>query len=137
MAFLEFLPIIGKLLDKIIPDPVEREKAKLELLKAQQAGEFRELDAAMEAIKMEAASQHRLVALARPAFLYVIYIVILAGLPMGLLYAFQPATAGAVSAGFTQWINAIPGELWTLFGAGYLGYAGVRSWDKKNLLKAK
>lgn len=137
MAFLEFLPIVGKLLDKIIPDPVERERAKLELLKAQQAGDFRDLDAAMEAIKMEAASQHRLVALARPAFLYVIYIVILAGLPMGVLYAFAPATAGAVSAGFAQWINAIPGELWTLFGAGYLGYAGARSYDKAKRLATK
>lgn len=137
MAFLEFLPIIGKLLDKIIPDPVERERAKLELLKAQQAGDFRELDAAMEAITMEAASQHRLVALARPAFLYVIYIVILAGLPMGALYAFAPATAGAVSAGFAQWIHAIPDELWALFGAGYLGYAGARSYDKAKRLAAR
>lgn len=42
------LEIGGRLLDKIIPDPAEKAKAQLELLRLQQEGEFKELDAQLQ-----------------------------------------------------------------------------------------
>jgi hypothetical protein len=39
------------LIDKVFPDPAQREAAKLELFKAQQAGEFKEMDNALELAK--------------------------------------------------------------------------------------
>jgi len=36
----------------------------------------------------------------------------------------------AAAAGMVAWLAAIPEEMWWLFGAGYLGYAGLRTWDK-------
>ena len=32
--------------------------------------------------------------------------------------------------GFNGWLSAIPEEIITLFGVGYLGYTGARSYDK-------
>lgn len=43
----------GKIIDKIFPDPNAAAAAKLELFKAQQAGEFKELDAQIEIAKAQ------------------------------------------------------------------------------------
>jgi hypothetical protein len=69
MSFLAvaaaILPTISKLLDKAIPDPEARARAQLDLMKLQQDGEFKELDAQLqtnlaqaEINKIEAASQN-------------------------------------------------------------------------------
>ena len=52
MNFLDFLPTIAKVIDKLIPDPTAKAQAQLDLLKLQQAGEFKELDADL-ALKLE------------------------------------------------------------------------------------
>lgn len=64
-AATALLPTISGLLDKIIPDPEARAKAQLDLLKLQQDGAFKELDAQLqinlaqaEINKVEAASQN-------------------------------------------------------------------------------
>lgn len=135
MINIDVLGFLGKAMDKIFPDAADRDKAKLRILELQQAGEFRELDAAMGAILAEAQSEHKFVALARPAFLYVIYIFILAALPMGVLFAFDPAVATDVTTGVNAWLSAIPEQYLDLFGLGYLGYAGARSFDKHTKMK--
>lgn len=63
----------SKILDKIFPDPVAKATAQLELLKAQQAGEFKEMDMALQLAtnqsdvnKVEAASTSIFVAGWRP-----------------------------------------------------------------------
>lgn len=55
------LPIVGslieaglKVLDKIIPDPTAKAQAQIELLKLQQAGEFRHLELEAEALRAQA-----------------------------------------------------------------------------------
>lgn len=69
MSFLAaataLLPTISGLLDRLIPDPEARAKAQLDLLKLQQDGAFRELDAQLQVNlaqadinKVEAASQN-------------------------------------------------------------------------------
>lgn len=47
------LGIGSKIIDKIWPDKVEAEKAKLKLLELQQQGEFKELDAELEKARMQ------------------------------------------------------------------------------------
>lgn len=41
-------PTFGKILDKVFPDPATKTNAQLELLKLQQAGEFKEIDAQLQ-----------------------------------------------------------------------------------------
>ena len=49
------LDIGGKIIDRIWPDPTQRDAAKLELFKAQQAGMFKEMDAQIEVAKAQIA----------------------------------------------------------------------------------
>ncbi len=45
---------VMKIIDKIIPDPQAKAQAQLEVLKMQQAGEFKELDAQLQMAQMQA-----------------------------------------------------------------------------------
>lgn len=120
----------SKIIDKLFPDKTEAEKLKLAMLQQQQAGEFKDLEMRFSAIVAEANSRDPWTSRARPSFMYVMYALLLASLPMGVLFAFQPDTAQAVTDGVGRWLNALPEELWWLFGAGYLGYSGARTFEK-------
>jgi len=129
----DLIKIGGSLLDKIIPDPEARDKAKLELLRLESENELKELEVSMSAIVMEAKSKDKWTSRARPGFLYVIYILMLSAIPMGILSAISPNTATAIISGFQAWLAAIPDNIIALFGAGYLGYSGARSYDKAKI----
>lgn len=136
MAF-PLMAVFDKAVDKLFPgaeQKAQKYEAKAKLIEAEQKGEFIELETRMQAIIMEAKSKDPWTSRARPSFLYVIYILILSAIPMGFLYAFQPEMSANVIVGFKDWLNAIPGELYALFGAGYLGYTKSRENDKARLL---
>lgn len=123
---------IGKsIIGKLFPDPTERARAELELLAMQQSGELKELETRMSAILAEANSTDPWTSRARPSFMYVIYVMILMSIPMGILAAFNPSMATAISAGMQAWLAAIPEDLYVLFGVGYVGYAGARTIEKR------
>ena len=131
MALLpKLLPVVGSVLDKVIPDPKAKEQAKLELAKQLQEGKLKETEQQLSAIVMEAKSTAPWTSSARPAFLYVVYILILMSIPMAVVHAFNPDIAMRLIDGFNGWLSAIPEEIITLFGVGYLGYTGARSYDK-------
>ena len=67
---------------------------------------------------------------ARPMFLYVMYAMLLWALPLGLIAAFAPDKAQAISLGMTSYLKDLPEPLYALFGTGYLGYATLRQWGK-------
>ncbi len=67
---------------------------------------------------------------ARPAFLYVMYALLLWSIPVGLIAVVRPDTAQAIAAGMAAYLNAIPEPLYALFGTGYLGYTVARTWGK-------
>ncbi|MFD1106909.1 3TM-type holin [Sphingobium olei] len=67
---------------------------------------------------------------ARPAFLYLIYALLLWSIPVGLLGGWRPALAAAITAAMRAYLNALPEPLYALFGTGYLGYTAARAWDK-------
>ncbi|NOQ51827.1 MAG: hypothetical protein GQ578_06395 [Desulfuromonadaceae bacterium] len=123
----------GKLLDKLFPDPAEKAAAQAKLMQLQQTGDLKELEIRMSAIIAEAQSADPWTSRARPTFMYVIYLMILASIPMGVLAAFAPAQASAIASGMQAWLAAIPDGLWATFGIGYTGYSVARSIDKKNL----
>lgn len=124
------LDIGGKLIDKLIPDPEQKAKAQIQLLQLQQNGDLEELKTRMSAILAEAQSSDPWTSRARPSFMYVMYVMILSAIPMGVLYAFSPTTAQGIADGMKAWLAAIPAEMWSLFGVGYVGYAAARSFDK-------
>jgi hypothetical protein len=121
---------IGKLLDKIIPDPQARDRAKMELLQLQGTQEMEALKAQLSAILAEAASNDPWTSRARPSFLYVMYAIILWAIPMGLIAAVAPDMAKGIATGMNAYLAGIPEPLWALFGTGYLGYTAARQWGK-------
>ena len=121
---------VSRLLDKIIPDPQARDKAKLELLKLQGDQEMANIAAQMQAIVAEANSSDPWTSRARPSFLYAMYALILWAIPMGLIAAADPAMAKGIGEGMTAYLRGIPEELYALFGTGYLGYTAARTWGK-------
>jgi hypothetical protein len=132
-----FIPLIGDVIDRILPDREAAAKAKLELMTLQQQGQFRELEARMSAIVMEAQSSDKWTSRARPSFMYIMYVFLLASLPFGLLFYYDPVAAATITQGVGSWLNSIPENMWWLFGAGYLGYGFQRSWDKRNIIEGK
>ena len=125
----DIVGVVGGIIDKIIPDPAQAAAAKLALFQAQQEGKLDEAKISLSAIITEAQSTDPWTSRARPSFLYVIYTLILAALPMGALFAFRPEVANAVISGFHNWLAATPDTYLQLFGVGYLGYTGAKSFD--------
>lgn len=126
----DIIGLANNLIDKVIPDAVERQKAKTELLRQHQNGDLKEMEIALSAIIAEARSKDPWTSRARPSFMYVMYIMLLASIPMGVFYMLSPEEASAVTHGVGVWLNSIPQELYALFGAGYLGYTANRTKDK-------
>jgi hypothetical protein len=134
---LPLVPIFGlagKLLDKLFPNPTERAEAEAKLQALHLSGDLKKIELQLSAIVMEAQSSDPWTSRARPGFLYVVYLYILSALPFGVLFAFDPALAKGVTDGMTAFLAAIPGEMWALFGAGYLGYTGARTVEKRKLV---
>jgi Holin of 3TMs, for gene-transfer release len=121
---------IGKLLDKIIPDPQARDRAKMELLQLQGTQEMEALKVQLSSILAEAGSSDPWTSRARPSFLYVMYAIILWAIPMGLIAAVAPDMAKGIANGMNAYLAGIPEPLWALFGTGYLGYTAARQWGK-------
>lgn len=131
-------PIIGglldaglRILDKVIPDPAAKAQAQLELLKLQQAGEFKALEADLqlalaqtEVNKVEAASADPFKSGWRPAAGWVCV--------LGLLYQFllQPLLAwGSTMQGYAAPPVLQLGDLYGLL-FGMLGLGAYRSVER-------
>ena len=121
------LGIGGKLIDKLIPDPVAQDAARLELLKLQQSGELAAMLAQTDVNKVEAASGSVFVAGWRPAIGWV------CALAMAYQYLVRPFLVA-----FNP-VLAFPGlddNLWQLL-AGMLGLGGLRTFEKVNGVASK
>jgi glycerol dehydrogenase-like iron-containing ADH family enzyme len=128
--FSALIAPIASIIDKVIPDPKERDAAKLQLLQMQGTQELAAIQTQMSAILAEAQSADPWTSRARPGFLYVMYAMILWSLPMGLIAAIRPAAAHDIANGITGYLNALPEALYGLFGTGYLGYTAARQFGK-------
>ena len=120
----------ARLIDRLIPDPGEREKAKLALLQAEGQQALQEMQVSLSAILAEANSHDPWTSRARPTFLCVIYGVILMSVIGSIIGIWWPAEVLQAAENLSKLLNAVPESLWWLFGAGYLGYTSARSFDK-------
>lgn len=126
----DILKVGGIIIDKLFPDKDEANRQKLRLMELDQNGELTPLLERYKAINTEGGSADKWTSRARPSFLYVMYVMILASIPMGVLYVFYPEGVKAAIEGMQLWLSSIPDSLYTLFGVGYLGYGGFRTIDK-------
>ena len=137
-AATALLPTISGLLDKLIPDPEARAKAQLDLLKLQQDGEFKELDAQLqinlaqaEINKVEAASQNGFQAGWRPLAGYMC----VAGLGYEFLLRPMLPWALTVSGVEAPPLPSLDGVLFELM-FGMLGLGTLRTADRWKRISA-
>lgn len=122
----------SKIIDRVWPDPTQAAAAKLELFKAQQAGDFKEMDQAFEIAKAqigvnqtEAGNASTFVAGWRPFIGWV------CGFALAYQYLLRPLVSWGVLAAGHQ-LPSMPGlddNLWQLM-MGMLGMGGLRSYEK-------
>lgn len=122
----------GKVLDRVIPDPVAAAQAKVELAKAQMAGEFAEAAAVWDNAKAqagvntaEAGNSSVFVAGARPFIMWI------CGIGLGMQFLVAPLIQwGAAIAGKTIVLPPLDmGTLLTLLG-GLLGLGTMRTVER-------
>lgn len=133
IPLLSLLPLADKIIDIIgdkFPSEKEKQAARIAIMQAEQAGDLEATKVQLSAILAEANSEDPWTSRARPSFMYVMYTMLLFGIPMGFVSAFDPVFGMSVASGFKAWLGALPSELYTLFGVGYVGYAGARTYDK-------
>jgi len=130
----------GKLIDRLWPDPAQRAAAKLELFKAQQAGEFKELDQAFQLAQgqigvnaVEAASPRLFVSGGRP------FIIWICGFALAYAAIIEPIARFAATVIY-HYSGAFPAidttiTLQLLFAL--LGLGGMRSWEKSKNVASK
>lgn len=110
-----------KIIDKVIPDPEAKATAQLELLRLEQDGGLKELDAAMQVIVAEANSEHPLAAQWRPITMLMFAAIV------GNNYLVYPYLS-------LFWDTAplleLPPDLWALLKIGIGGYVVGRSGEK-------
>lgn len=115
------LSIGSKVIDRLWPDPTEREKAKAALLQLQQEGELREIEASMQVLVAEAKSEHSLTSMWRPITMLVFTSVVANNLIL----------APYLSALFGVHITLpMPDQVWELLNLGIGGYLVGRTVEK-------
>lgn len=137
MSFLgiatALMPTLSNLLDRVIPDPEEKAKAQLELLRLQQEGAFKQLDAELqvslaqaEINKVEAASQNGFQAGWRPLAGYACV--------FGLIYEFllRPMLPWVLTVCGVPAVPPLPSLDQVLFELmfGMLGLGALRTADR-------
>jgi len=118
------LDVIGmgmKLIDKLIPDKEARAAATLKLMELEQAGDLKELDAAMQIIVAEAKSEHPLTSQWRPIVMLMFAAIIANNyLVYPYLSLFWPDAP----------VLPLPPDLWALMKIGIGGYVVSRGAEK-------
>lgn len=120
-----------KVIDKIFPDPAQRDQAKLEMLKMQQSGELDTVKIQMSAIIAEAQSADPWTSRARPGFMYLFYLVVVCLVIIAPVAGiFFPGQMEQFYRNVAEGFKAIPDIMWQTFGVGYLGYVAARQYGK-------
>jgi len=109
------------LLDKFFPDPQQKAEAKLKLLEMEQAGDLKELDAAMQTITTESKSEHFIVSAWRPITMLTFVFIIANNY---ILYPYLSLFIDNAP------VLDIPPDMWDLLKLGLGGYVIGRSAEK-------
>jgi len=124
MALPIAIPLIEMgmgLISKLFPDPAQKAEANMKLLAMHQAGDLKELDAAMQTIMAEAKSEHFIVAAWRPiTMLTFVFIIANNYVIYPYLSLFWPEAPMLI----------IPPDMWDLLKLGLGGYVVGRSVEK-------
>jgi hypothetical protein len=140
-AVTTLLPALSKVLDRVIPDPEQKAKAQLELMRLQQEGAFKEMDAELQVNlaqakinEVEAASQNGFQAGWRPLAGYACVSGMIYEFLVRLLLPWLLTVCGVADVPLLPSLDEVLFEL--MFGM--LGLGTLRSadrWKRVNTIK--
>jgi hypothetical protein len=119
--FAALIPLLGGLLDRLIPDPAQAAAAKLQLMTLVQNGELAQMTAATGVITAEANSKFALTAMWRPILMMVFTAIIANN------YILAPYLHAMFGWAVTL---DLPPQMWDLLKLGIGGYVVGRSAEK-------
>jgi len=121
MSLTALIPLLGTVIDKILPDKDQAEKAKVKLAELHQSGELSAIESQVRVIVAEASSQHKLAAIWRPLIM----------LMFGVIVANNYIVYPYLSLFFDAAPKLdLPPDLWALMKLGLGGYVVGRSAEK-------
>ncbi len=115
------LPVIGTVLDRVLPDKKAAAEAKLKMLELASLGEFKFLESQANIITAEAKSEHWITATWRPITMLT-FVAIVAN--NYILYPYMSLFWDAAP------LLELPPDLWTVIQIGLGGYVVGRSAEK-------
>jgi hypothetical protein len=119
------------IIDELWETDEEKANAKAKLMALKQQGKLKALEVRMSAINNEAQSEHKMVALARPSFMYIFYaITLMLVVVFPVIGIFSPEAMAQLYLNVEKGFTAIPEAMWNTFLIGYLGYTGAREYGK-------
>ena len=127
------LDIGSRILDRVLPDPAERAKAQLELLKLEQSGDLAVMTAQTDINKVEASSTNVFVSGWRPFCGWICGIALLYA---SLIEPFCRFVAQVIFK-YNGEFPYIDTDLTLQILLGLLGLAGMRSWEKEKGVASK
>lgn len=133
MSLAALIPLLGQVLDQVIPDKSKAAEAKIRLIELEQNGELAKLEvskdlaiAQADIAKVEAAHSNVFVSGARPFILWV------GGCAMAWQYILYPIVQTYLTyTGNTAVMPAVNNDVLFELVALLLGLGGMRSWEKK------
>jgi hypothetical protein len=131
-AWIELVPALSQLLDRIIPDPQAREHARLELMKVENAQALQQIQLALQADMSQSQINQ---AEAQHASLFVSgwrpFIGWVCGVAFAYHYVTQPLLAFAIAnAGGSVILPQFDMDALTTVLMGMLGLGGLRTFEK-------
>lgn len=135
--FWNFVPVIGKIIDKIFPDTEAADLAKLELMKLEQSGDIEKILAQLEINKEQAKHHSMFVAGARPFIMWMCGIILGVGavgkvfIPVciALMPVFGYTDVAALKEASAM-IADVDISIYVTLLSGLLGLGAMRSFDK-------
>ena len=128
---------VGSIADNLFTSDEERQEQRIRQENQRLQHEVALMQARLSAIITESQSEDKVTSRARPMFLYVMYLLFLLMMIGAIIGIWYPTEMKQASENLSLLFHALPNELYALFGAGYLGYTGARTYDKKQEVKYK
>ena len=137
MAFSEAFGFLDTVVRRIFPDPLEQEKVRMVILELQLNGELEKIAAQSNIIIAEAQSQDKWTSRARPSFMYVFYAILIMLMVGAIVSVWHPNEVRTAAETFKELFAGIPEPMWWTFTAGYLGYTGARTLEKRRGIETR
>lgn len=123
---IQYIPLFGKLIDKLFPNPEQAQRAKAEMMTIMADAQAKEMEAKSKVVVAEAKGESAVQRNWRPHLMYLFMFI------LAFNYIIAPIMG---MFGLTIETLPIPNDMWFLLTIGVGGYIGSRGFEKVARIK--